>query len=199
MTFLTTSGVDLGLRFFEHIFPLASASDDCQIVNGVALGSFVISEILGVSTCTVHDTGIDSLAGVFVSIFEKRDADKHMGWDVLVQPVPNLADELAPVSVVSLENLENWGSSIVRTTCIPHELVMGRTNVLGSLDEANHIIAFLESICVLVDKIVPVMLLREVIKFQIVEGNLVLSNWSVAVEYGQDVVTLFDFSLIHGE
>jgi len=43
------------------------------------------------------------------------------------------------------------------------------------------------------------MLLWEVIEFEIVEGELTLTNWVVAIEYGQDVVTLLDLSLVHGE
>ena len=76
---------------------------------------------------------------------------------------------------------------------------MACTNVLGCLDEADHIVAFHKGHCVLLDKIVPRMLLREVVEFEIVEGELVLSNWVVTIEYGQDVVPLFDFSLVHGE
>ena len=199
MTFLPTCGVDLGICLLEQFVPLSRASNDLMVVNCAANTVWLLREIRRSITCTVRDASVDSFADVLVSIFEEGNTDKQMRWDIFVQPIDDLGDELIPVSVIPLQDLEAWSSVCIVSLCEPYELVVGAANVLGCLDERNDIDAFLLGHCIFVDESIPGVRLWEVMELKIVKWWFAVINRVFTVEYGQNVITLFNLSLVHGE
>ena len=119
-----------------------------------------------------------------------------MRWDELVQPVPDFADKLHPVAIVSGENFE---ARIVTTLLgIPHELHVRRANVLGCLDKMNELTASCLAGRIL-DKIWPRLLLAEVMELEIVKGDLVVHKWSVAIEERQHIVAILYPGLVQSQ
>ena len=156
MAFLTTfSSIDLVLCLLEQFIPLSRASNDLMVINHTVNGIWLLREILWVIACTVRDASVDPFTGILVSIFEEGDTDEQVRWDIFVQPITDLNDELMPVSVVSLQYREARSSMCIVSLCEPHELVVAAANVLRCLDERNDIDAFLLFLCINVDEFIP--------------------------------------------
>ena len=76
---------------------------------------------------------------------------------------------------------------------------MGSTNVLWSLDNSDDIFTCHLRLCIWAGEVIPLALLWEMMEFEIIESELVLSDWLVTIEHCHDIVTLFNVSLVHGD
>lgn len=121
-----------------------------------------------------------------------------MRWNKPVHPVSHFANELSPVSIFSPESLECWCSCCVAALRVPHELIVGLSNVLGSLNEVDKVDAAFLGLRLL-KQLFPRVLLVEVDELKVFEGDLVLLDWVVAIEHGKHVVTFLNLGLVHGE
>ena len=147
----------------------------------------------------MSDASVNTFFYVFMGIFVEGNTYEHMWWDVLVQPFLNLIDEFSPVSIFPSHPLEARSAHLIAACSEEHELVVHISNVLRRLDDGNDIAALRFVSSIFVDQVVPGMTLREMVELKCIARQIILLNRFVAVEYGQHVVTLLDFSFIHSE